>query len=486
MVHRRAAVLRAALLHRAPGRAAPQPRGAAAQARAGRDEGVTEATWDAGEERYHLREALTLRFCVESGRRSSQLLRRNEGGHGDREFQDGRQRYVEDFRAVVAAVPAGAWRARPTCCWWCWTTWGSRSSAASGPTSPRRPSTGSPRVACATRTSTPPLCSPTRARLLTGRNHHTCGMGRWPSWPPASRGTTRASSSSCGFLAAHAHRPRVRGATRSGSGTTPTRTCTWGAGDSLAARPGLRALVRVPRRRDESVRPDALPRQPLVSPPKSAADGYHLSEDLADRAIEFLTDLRHADLDKPWSTHQDRRLPSAAPRPGRVDRALRALRRRLGRGQAGAAGPPDRARSAAGGHRPVTAARMGAGLGLAVGADLLRLRPLHGGVRRLPVARRRAGRSGDRPASRSRPLRRHRGARAVGQRGVVLRAAEGFAQRRLHVERAAPQRGRGGRADRRDRRPRIHNNYLWKWTVVGNTPFKRWKRRPTRAGWPHR
>ena len=29
-------------------------------------------------------------------------------------------------------------------------------------------------------------------------------------------------------------------------------------------------------------------------------DGYHLTEDLADRAIEFLDDLRHVDVDKPW------------------------------------------------------------------------------------------------------------------------------------------------------------------------------------------
>ena len=37
-----------------------------------------------------------------------------------------------------------------------------------------------------------------------------------------------------------------------------------------------------------------------VRPPRSAEDGYHLSADLADRAIEFLGDLRAVDADKPF------------------------------------------------------------------------------------------------------------------------------------------------------------------------------------------
>jgi arylsulfatase A-like enzyme len=37
-----------------------------------------------------------------------------------------------------------------------------------------------------------------------------------------------------------------------------------------------------------------------VRPPASIEDGYHLTEDLADRAIEFLSDLRAADSGKPF------------------------------------------------------------------------------------------------------------------------------------------------------------------------------------------
>src|SRR5260370_34392586 len=37
-----------------------------------------------------------------------------------------------------------------------------------------------------------------------------------------------------------------------------------------------------------------------VRPPARMQDGYHLTEDLADRAIEFLGDLRAVDADKPF------------------------------------------------------------------------------------------------------------------------------------------------------------------------------------------
>ena len=65
-------------------------------------------------------------------------------------------------------------RARRTSSSCCSTTSATPSSAATAPTSPRRASTGSP--ATGHRYSnfhTTALCSPTRACLLTGRNHHS-------------------------------------------------------------------------------------------------------------------------------------------------------------------------------------------------------------------------------------------------------------------------------------------------------------------------
>jgi hypothetical protein len=42
-----------------------------------------------------------------------------------------------------------------------------------------------------TRFHTTALCSPTRAALLTGRNHHSVGMGGSPKWRPPRLATTR-------------------------------------------------------------------------------------------------------------------------------------------------------------------------------------------------------------------------------------------------------------------------------------------------------
>src|SRR5690606_13481074 len=42
---------------------------------------------------------------------------------------------------------------------------------------------------------------------------------------------------------------------------------------------------------------------PRVAPPRTPAEGYHLSEDLADRAIEMVADLRHVQPDQPFVLH---------------------------------------------------------------------------------------------------------------------------------------------------------------------------------------
>ena len=70
-----------------------------------------------------------------------------------------------------------------------------------------------------------------------------------------------------------------------------------------------------------------------VLPPARPEDGYHLSADLADRAIGFLGDLRAVDADRPFfcyfatgACHSPHHAPQG------MDRALpRSLRRRMGR-----------------------------------------------------------------------------------------------------------------------------------------------------------
>ena len=49
--------------------------------------------------------------------------------------------------------------------------------------------------------------------------------------------------------------------------------------------------------------PDLIYDNHQVEPPKSAEEGYHLNEDLADRAIQFVSDAKQVDPDKPFYLH---------------------------------------------------------------------------------------------------------------------------------------------------------------------------------------
>ena len=333
------------------------------------------------------------------------------------------------------------------------------------------------------------LCSPTRACLLTGRNHHTCGMGRitdlatgFPGYdariprrcgvPPGMLTPHGYAAYAVGQVAPH---PRGRGAPRR-AGATAGRS----AGASSAST-GSSAARRTSSRPPSSTTTTASSRRGRLD------DGYHLTEDLADRAIEFVD--RPAPRRRPTSRCSSTSRPAPATRRTRrraewIERYRGQFDARLGR--------VARARRLArqielgllpAQHRAVAAPRVGAGVGLAAGRRAAALRPVHGGVRRLPLAHRRTGR----PASialleRVGRARRHAGAGAVRQRRVVGGRPDGSLNDvRLwnglprDVEEAAERIDEIGG-------PRIHNNYPWGWTVAGNTPFRRWKREMHEGG----
>ena len=69
----------------------------------------------------------------------------------------------------------------------------------------------------------------------------------------------------------------------------------------VAARPRLRALLRLPRRRDQPV----VSRPRLRQPPGRAAaaapeEGYHFTTDITDKALEFIRDAKAVAPDKPF------------------------------------------------------------------------------------------------------------------------------------------------------------------------------------------
>ena len=146
----------------------------------------------------------------------------------------------------------------------------------------------------------PPLAHPTRASLLTGRNATTNGMATIAEF-------------ASGFPGIYSHplreRVHLRGAGRArlqhllprqvapdpGRGVQPGRVQ-----GSLAAGSGLRALLRLPRRGDQLLVPGPGPRQPPDRAPGRPEDGYHLADDLSDKAISFIRDAKVIDPDKPF------------------------------------------------------------------------------------------------------------------------------------------------------------------------------------------
>ena len=106
------------------------------------------------------------------------------------------------------------------------------------------------------------ICSSTRAALLSGRNHHAVGMGMTMETPMGFPGYTGRIPQVGGTAAAHPAGHRLQHHGRGQVAPLP-RGGILGLGPygPLAARPGLRALLRLLGRRDQPVGPAAVPGQ---------------------------------------------------------------------------------------------------------------------------------------------------------------------------------------------------------------------------------
>jgi len=180
------------------------------------------------------------------------------------------------------------------------------------------------------------LCSPTRASLLTGRNATTNGMATIAEFSAGFPGISTRIPFENGFisevLAERGYNTYCIGKWH----LTP------GEEVNMAAFKGRWPLGRGFERfygylggESSSWYPSLIHDNHPVETPATPEEGYHLSDDLADKAISFIRDARMVDPDKPWFMYfapQQGHAPHHVPKEwadryeGRFDQGYEAIR----------------------------------------------------------------------------------------------------------------------------------------------------------------
>ncbi len=329
------------------------------------------------------------------------------------------------------------------------------------------------------------LCSPTRACLLTGRNHHRNGLGRvadlavgFPGYNgqiPPENGMLSEVLSAAGYATLAVGKWHL---------TPESETNAAGDRSSWPLSRGFDRWYGFHGGETHQFHPALFCDSHPVRRPAQAGDDYHLSSDLADHAIEYLGDLRAVDPDQPFflylafgachSPHQPPTRWLDAYR-GRFDDGWDAWREATFARQRERGLLPSSARLSPrppwvpawadldADQRRVAARMMEAFAGFLSHADEQ--------LGRVLAFIADLGETDDTVVV------------AVSDNGA---SAEGGADGSINDVRLAnldPATPREMRA-RLDEigGPLTHNNYPWGWTMAGNTPFRRWKREVHEGG----
>ncbi len=163
------------------------------------------------------------------------------------------------------------------------------------------------------------ICSPTRACLLTGRNHHSNGVGIIPEMGTGFPGYTSLMSRENGFLSEILLREGYATLAVGKWHLTPANEYT--AAAPRARWPlgrGFERFYGFLTGMTNQWAPDLVHDNHFIPPPRTPEEGYHLNADLADRAIEFVKDLKSVAPDRPFFLYY---CPGAGHSPHHVERA---------------------------------------------------------------------------------------------------------------------------------------------------------------------
>ena len=164
-----------------------------------------------------------------------------------------------------------------------------------------------------------PLCSPTRAALLTGRNHHEVGMRSVANF---NTGYPHMQGHLSDHAATVAEVLRDEGYATFGLGKwhlcQMEDTSAAGPYDQWPCQRGFDRFYGFLDGETDQFHPELVYDNHAVDPPRTPAEGYHLSEDLVDHAISFVHDTKSIRPDRPFfmylafgATHAPHQAPDA-------------------------------------------------------------------------------------------------------------------------------------------------------------------------------
>ena len=148
------------------------------------------------------------------------------------------------------------------------------------------------------------LCSPSRSCIITGRNHHSNGMAaitELASGYPGYNGVVpRENGMLSEMLLEQGYGTFMVGKWHLSPSSQETAA---GPYTSWPLGRGFERFYGFLGGDTSQWYPELVYDNHQVEPPRTPEEGYHLTEDLVDKSIEFITDLRQVDPDKPFYLH---------------------------------------------------------------------------------------------------------------------------------------------------------------------------------------